>query len=309
MKRLSPYARGVICTTLGGVCWGFSGSCGQYLFSNFDITTLAFTPVRMIIAGSCLLLLALRNERAALAGIWREKKDAARLLLYGICGLMLTQFSYMTAIAHSNAATATVLQNLNLVFIMLITCVRLRRCPGRAEGLSLVLAVGGTYLLATGGDPHHMVLSAQGLFWGLVAAAGVTLYTLIAQPLLPKWGKLPVTGYGMVAGGLFLLLAGRTWRFYPVHLPLKGLLAAGAIILVGTVMALTLFMQGIADVGPVKASMLAATEPLSATVIAYLWLGTRFSAADLMGFACIIATVFLLARSGEEQPAKADKAG
>ena len=78
---------------------------------------------------------------------------------------------------------------------------------------------------------------------------------------------------------------------------MKGLLAAGAIILVGTVMALTLFMQGIADVGPVKASMLAATEPLSATVFSALWLGTAFSWTDLIGFACIISTIFLLAKT------------
>ena len=49
--------------------------------------------------------------------------------------------------------------------------------------------------------------------------------------------------------------------------------------------------------GPVKASMLAATEPLSATVFSALWLGTAFSWTDLIGFACIISTIFLLAKT------------
>ena len=71
-----------------------------------------------------------------------------------------------------------------------------------------------------------------------------------------------------------------------------------AIVLFGTVLSFTLFMQGIQDVGPVKSSMLAAHPGRSsATVFSAVWLGTAFSAVDLMGFAAIIATIFLLARS------------
>ena len=49
--------------------------------------------------------------------------------------------------------------------------------------------------------------------------------------------------------------------------------------------------------GPVKSSMLASTEPLSATVFSAVWLHTAFTIPDLIGFACIIATIFLLAKS------------
>ena len=29
--------RGIICTLAGGIGWGFSGACGQYLFSYQDV--------------------------------------------------------------------------------------------------------------------------------------------------------------------------------------------------------------------------------------------------------------------------------
>ena len=51
-------------------------------------------------------------------------------------------------------------------------------------------------------------------------------------------------------------------------------------------------------------NMLAATEPLSATVFTVLWLGTKFSAADLIGFVLITATIFLLAKESPAEPAK-----
>ena len=179
---------------------------------------------------------------------------------------------------------------------MLVTCLRLRRRPRRVEAVSLLLALLGTYLLATGGDPAHMVLSSKALFWGLSTAVAGAVYTLLPRGLLSRWGSEVVTGYGLLIGGIVLNLAVRSWH-YEVHLPVQGWLAVAAIILLGTVVAFSLFLQGLQDIGPVKSSMLAATEPVSATIFSALWLGTSFSATDLIGFAAIITTIFLLAKS------------
>ena len=124
----------------------------------------------------------------------------------------------------------------------------------------------------------------------------VALYTLLPQSLLSRWDRGAVIGPGMLIGGVFLNLTARSWTF-SVSLPFQGWLAVGAIVLLGTAAAFSLIMQGIVDVGPAKASMLASTEPVFATVFSDLWLGTSFSATDLIGFAAITATVFLLAKS------------
>lgn len=281
---------------LGGVCWGFSGTCGQYLFSRYGVSSLWLTCLRLLSGGVIMLALAAVRHRRELREIWRRPGDAAMLAAYGLFGLMMCQYAYMTSISYSNAGTTTVLQTLSLVIIMLLTCLRLRRRPTRVETAALVLALFGTFLLATGGDPAHMVLSSQGLFWGLATAVAVTVYTLLPRRLLSRWNREVVNGWGMLIGGAVLNLGARSWTFQ-VDLPLRGWLAVGAIVLFGTVLSFTLFMQGIKDVGPVKSSMLAATEPVSATIFSAVWLGTAFSAVDLMGFAAIISTIFLLARS------------
>jgi drug/metabolite transporter (DMT)-like permease len=287
--------RGVLCTTIGGVFWGFSGTCGQYLFMNFHISSLWVTCMRLLPAGILLMLAAIPGHFAEMKAVWKQPRSLAMLACYGVFGLALCQFAYMTAISYSNAGTTTVLQNLSMVLIMLISCVRSRRAPNRREGAALILALAGTYLLATGGDPRHMVLSGRGLFWGLLTAVAVSLYSILPRRLLIRWGRAVVTAYGMLFGGIFLNLAGRSWE-NPVSLPLRGWLALAAIVVLGSAVAFSLFMQGVADIGPVKAAMLAATEPVSATVFSAVWLGTRFSAVGLLGFACIIATVFLLAK-------------
>ena len=300
MKKLDRVTRGILCTTLGGVCWGISGTCGQYLFSTYHVSSQWFTAVRMLVSGLCFLLLALKSSRPALSGIWRDRRDVLQLVVYGIFGLMLCQYAYMTSISFSNAATTTVLQNLSLVIIMVLSCLQLRRWPGRRQVLALALAAAGTYLVATGGDPRHMVLSRQVLIWGLLTAASVAAYTLIPSRILPKWGKEVISGYGMLIGGAGLCLASRPWRLY-VPIPIQGWLAVAAVIVVGTILSFSLFMQGIADIGPVRSAMLATTEPVSATLFSFLCLGTRFSVTDLIGFACIIAMILVLAKTNEEK--------
>lgn len=292
----SHLLRGSLCTMLGGVCWGFSGTCGQYLFTRYGVSSLWLTCLRLLSGGVIMLALAAVRHRRELLRIWRSPADAAMLVGYGVFGLMMCQYAYMTSISYSNAGTTTVLQTLSLVIIMLLTCLRLRRRPNRVETIALVLALLGTFLLATGGDPAHMVLSPQGLFWGLATAVAVTVYTLLPRRLLARWNREAINGWGMLIGGAILNLGARSWTLH-TDLPLQGWLAVAAIVLFGTVLSFTLFMQGIQDVGPVKSSMLAATEPVSATVFSAVWLGTAFSAVDLMGFAAIIATIFLLARS------------
>lgn len=295
-EKNSHALRGVACSALGGVCWGFSGTCGQYLFSRFGVSSLWLTCIRLLAGGILLTLLALPRHRDSVSGILRSPGDLLRLTCYGVFGLLLCQYAYMTAISWSNAATTTVLQNLGLLIVMGYTCLRSRRLPSRRELLALVLALAGVYLLATGGDPRHMALSPKGLFWGLAAAVAVALYTLLPQKLLSRWDRSAVVGLGMLIGGIVLNLAARSWTL-SVSLDLRGWLAVSAIVLLGTAAAFSLIMQGIVDVGPAKASMLASTEPVSATVFSALWLGTSFAPTDLIGFAAITVTVFLLAKS------------
>jgi drug/metabolite transporter (DMT)-like permease len=295
-ERESHILRGTLCTTIGGIFWGFSGACGQYLFANYELSPLWLTCIRLLIAGTVLTGLAAVRQRKKLLAVVRSPRETGRITLYGVFGLMMCQFSYLTSIRHSNAGTTTVLQNLNMVLIMLLTCLRLRRRPDRREMLALILALAGTYILATGGDPRHMVLTGAGLFWGLMTAVAAATYTLLPRKLLPKWGWEIVTGLGMLTGGIVLSLAARIWRV-SVQLPAAGWVAVMGVTVLGSIVAFPLFMQGIEDVGPVRSSMLAATEPVSATLISAVWLGTQFPLSSLIGFACILVTIFLLAKN------------
>ena len=182
--------RGVIFTLAGGCLWGLSGSCGQYLFTNYQVNSSWLTVVRMLVAGVSLVLFALLRQRDKAIGIWKVKGDAVQQVVFALGGLMFCQYAYLTAISYSNAATATVLQYLGPVLIMLLVCAVHRRLPNLREGAAVILAVLGTFLLATHGNIATMVLSEQGFTWGMLAAVSLMCYTLLPDRIIPKWGSI-----------------------------------------------------------------------------------------------------------------------
>ena len=98
---------------------------------------------------------------------------------------------------------------------------------------SVLLALGGVFLIATPGRPQDMQLSASGLLWGLGAALGAVSYSMQSGSLIRRWGSLPVTGFGMLLGSLLLFpLFGLP---FPAGLPASAWLWILLIILVGTV--------------------------------------------------------------------------
>lgn len=287
--------RGVFCTLAGGIMWGFSGTCGQYLFTVKQLDPAWLTVTRMLSAGIILLAAGFAGQRKAMSGILKNKRDLLQLIIFAILGLTACQYTYLTAISYSNAGTATVLQYLGPLLIMIVSCAAALRLPTGREASAILLAVFGTFLLATHGNLHSLVIAPQGLFWGLSSAVALMLYTMLPVNIIGRWGSTVVTGYGMLFGGIFLYVVTRHWTSRPA-LDGEALLAVAAIVLFGTALSFTLYLKGVSEIGSVKASMLACIEPVAAAAFSAVWLGTKFTAMDVLGLAAIVTTVLLLTK-------------
>lgn len=297
-QRDNRRLEGIASTLAGAIAWGFSGTCVQYLFSSTALDPLLLTTIRQFGAGLVFLAVLLVTQRDTLKAMLSERSTALRLAIFGSCGLFLNSAVYATAISYTNAGTATVLQSLNIVFVLAISCLRDRRRPMQLEVLALVCALAATFLIATHGDPTAIHMPLLGLFFGIATAAAATFYTMYPRPLFERWGSFSVTGIGMLFGGITGLLVCTANGTIPGGVPpldLTSIAVLAVAVLLGTFGAYGLFLHGISIVGPLWGNMLGAAEPVSATVITALWLGTAFSWADWMGLVLMVATIFLVA--------------
>lgn len=304
------HTKGVLCALVGAALWGFSGACAQFLLANYDITPSFITAVRMLGAGALFLAVLVVRNRAHLRAMLGDRRTVGQLAVFGGVGLFLCQITYTIVIGYTNAGTATVLQTTGIAFVMLATCLFMRRLPRMREIVGLVAAVAATWLIATQGDPSALSLPLVGLIWGIANGLSVAFYIMYPKKLFARWGSFAVTGLGMLAGGVVATAVyfGGAAFGQPLALPAldaAGLLVFAAFIVIGTFAAFALYLHGVSVVGSVQGSLLGAVEPVSATVFSALWLATAFTGADLAGCALMIAMVFLLTT---EDPAASQEA-
>ncbi len=292
---MSKYTKGVLITLLGGACWGLSGTCSQYLCSVQGMDTRWVTALRLLGAGVVLLLLAAVQQREQLQKLLRDKRAVLYCVVFGVCGLLFTQFTYITSITKSNSGTATVLQYLSVVIVLFVECIAMRRLPVRREWLAMGSCLFGTFLVATHGSVTSLYISRDGLIWGFISAAAAAAYIIIPQRLMRKWGSILPVGMGMLSGGIACVLLMRIWTI-SVSFSAQSVVMTIFVVLVGTALAFTAFLRGTAIVGPARGNMLGCVEPLTATLTTALFMHTAFAGMDLIGFAFILATVFILAK-------------
>jgi len=287
------HLRGVLLASTACILWGISGVAASTLFiTNAHITPLWLTQIRMVSAGMIMLVWA------QLAGtrpmkIWHQRHDTIQAIAYGLLGLIPVQLCYFEAVKVGNAPIATIIQFLGPFIISIYYFLFKHVKPRRAEAIGMLMAFIGTLLIVTHGHLNSLAISPVILFWGGLSAIGVATNTLIPRPLLPKYGALTITGWGLLIAGIFLMFLKPAWT---VQLSLTGFewLLIIVIILLGTVAPFFMFARSLSDILPTTASLLDAFEPLAATVFSVIFLNVNLTSFDLFGGILIILAVMAL---------------
>ena len=96
----------------------------------------------------------------------------------------------------------------------------------------------------------------------------------------------------MLIGGSVLFFLIRAWIF-PTNLELPAWIIIAVIVIIGTAVGFSVFLESVKYIGPVKSTLLGCLDPASATILSALVLGTRFTVVELIGFVLVVGTVFL----------------
>lgn len=283
---------------LGAILWGISGTAAQVLFQRFGMNPGWLVTVRMSVAGilmlSCISLVSgLKN----IFFIWKDKKDAFKLVLFAIIGLLGVQYSYFASISYGNAATGTMLQYMGPVFITIYVALRLRQVPNISQFVSVFLAIFGAFLLVTNGDWHQFSISPFAVFWGIISAITLAFYSLYPKGLLHKYGAATVSGWGMLIGGIGMGFIHPPWH-YSGQFSLQTWVLISFVVIFGTLVAFYVYIASLKYISAAEASVLSCGEPLSATIITVVFLHVHFGWAALIGGLCILVTVTIMAGKG-----------
>ena len=294
MDKHKKTVAGTIMTITGGTLWGVSGVCGQFLFQNKDVTASWLVPVRLMMAGIFMLCFYIWKDKKKAFAIWQKKENRRGILIYGLAGMMLCQYSYFQTIEWSNAGTATVIQYLGPALIVVWVCLQTRRLPERKEIIGVLLALLGIFLIATHGNPTSLALSGRALLMGLISAVSVVIYTVQPEKLQKQFPTPLVLAWGMLIGGCVLTVLFRPWH-QTVIVDAQMVTTLLVVILLGTMASFSLYMTGVKLIGSVKASLYSCVEPVASMVLTAVWMKVQFTLPDIIGTVCIILTIIILA--------------
>ena len=292
MKRYEVI--GIILTLLGATLWGVSGTSVQFIgnFRNMNLEWLL--TMRLITAGLLTVLYGWIRQGNAVFNVFRNWRDTLGLVIFGVFGMALCQYTYFRSIVIAGAGIATVLQYLAPSMIIIYLLMRYGKRPSTGEIISVILALVGTICLMGNNGFSFESFRSDVLFWGLLSAVGVAVYSVSPVRLLATYGTIPIVGFGMLLSGLVAATLFQqphsyaTWDVWTV-------VGCFNVVFLGTIVSFNAYLEGVKRIGAVPGSILSSIEPISAAFFGWALLGNQFNWVGILGMAMIIATVIIIA--------------
>ena len=306
MKRYEVI--GIVLTLLGAIVWGVSGTSVQFLgnFRNMNLEWLV--TMRLITAGLLTVFYAWFRQGNSVFHVFRSVRDTLGLIIFGVFGMALCQYTYFRAIVLAGAGIATVLQYLAPSMIIIYMLMRYGKRPSRGEIISVILALVGIICLM--GNDGFSFESFRGdvLFWGLLSAVGVAVYSVSPVRLLATYGTIPIVGFGMLISGLVAAVlfhqphSNAVWDVWTI-------VGCFNVVFLGTIVSFNAYLEGIKRIGAVSGAILSSVEPISAAFFSWALLGNQFSLLGILGMVLIIVTVIIIALERRKpQPKRTENA-
>ena len=285
--------KGTIYSLLSGLIWGICGILGEYFFAHYQVSSGWITSMRLLVAGSVVLILSSFQLRSQLFDIWKNWKNYLPFLAYAILGIFSVQFFFYLCVEYSNATTATILQFISPIFILLYNRIIYKKKASKSAIFYVLIAMIGVFLMATKGDLSKLSITPLALITGLLSALGLMFNVILPQRFAKNYGFVPTVGWGMIIAGLFSNV------LYPVYeisfqLDAVSILICLTIAFLGTAFAFFLSMKAVSLVSPLVVSVVSASEPLSSAILSVLFLGMVLDGFLVLAMILIIVPMIFL---------------
>jgi drug/metabolite transporter (DMT)-like permease len=227
--------------------------------------------------------------------------SARTLLIYGVLAVAGAQLCFFNAVSHLSVAVALLVEYSGILLVVGWGWARHHSRPRRLTALGGATALIGLVLVLNLAGSQHLDL--VGIPWSLGASVGLASYFVVTAevessmpPLVMAWGGLAVgavvLGLAAAAGALPMHTSGADVKLLGRHVswlvPMLGLS------IVAAVLAYVTGIAGVRLLGAKVSSFVGLTEVLFAVLFAWLLLGQRLEAVQLVGGLLVVGGIALV---------------
>ncbi|MGI6096270.1 MAG: DMT family transporter [Lachnospiraceae bacterium] len=294
MEKKNLYIGAAACIS-SGLFWGGCGVAIQYLINDLGLPSLWVTTFRTLVSGLILMVFFTFRMKKEVAVIWKNKKDAVRLMIFSLIGIAGCYYTYFVTVQYTNAPTATVLQYLSPVFVVLYMSIRNKKFPVMQERIAICLVLLGTFFIATHGNIGSLAISSIGLALGISSAIALAFYGIYPKPLIEKFNPVYVYSWAVFFSGIVMNCLCPIWKIDLSGITLTGWFMLIYTLIFGTMISYPLYLYGVMKIGPSKGSMFSSVEPGATAILAAILLATPLVFLDYVGVVLITVAIMILA--------------
>ena len=281
---------------VAGCMWGSMGFFNRFI-TLYGLSQLQIVFLRMFVAAIGLAIVLLKGQRE----LFKIKlKDLWCFIGSGMLSMLCLNITYFFAMQYTTLSVAALLLSTSPAYVMLLSAIFFGERLNIRKISALMVMLAGCFFI-TGVAEGELVLSWQGLIFGLASGICYALYSIFSRFALNK-GYLSET----IAFYTFLFAFVGIAPFGKVGdiaqaADLRLIILALAMGLVTCILPYVLYTKGLSAVENSLAAILATSEPVTATLIGAICFQEKLSAGNLIGIVLIIASVLIMNRPGKRK--------
>ena len=219
--------------------------------------------------------------------------DSMGIILFGVAGMYLVQYTYFKTIELSNVSFATILQFTAPFFIFIYESIKNKKFPAVSTIILLFMTILGVVFIATKGNFSNLLISLEALLLGVISAIMIAFYSTYPKKLLKKYGSITVVGWGMIIGSIISNVIHPIWKIEG-NVNAKSMIQVIIVVILGTSIAYLIYIASLNYISSSLAGILTAFEPVLAAILSVAIFGLKFSFIEIVGFILVFVSIFIL---------------
>lgn len=306
MTNHNQVRKGIVVAAFASFSWGISGTVLQLISQNLAIPASWMLSTRTFFTGLILLLLSAVIYRQKIFDVFKDRASLISVFAYAILGLAMNLLTFYYAVQTGNASTATILQYLSPLFIVLGSIIFQRKMPMRSDLIAFVLALVGVFLCITRGDVTHLAVPFISLLWGLGSGVTAAFYVVLPKKAAAKNPPLVVLGWGTMIAGIFFNCFRPFW-VNPPHLTITLVSSVATVMLFGTIIPFGMLLYASRLAPSDVISIMDAVQPITTSILSVIFFHLNMNLVEAVGIVVVIVAIYILQRGRRENTAVAPK--